>query len=111
MYSRYYCIVFVSDWCLTSKHISYTYFSCKTNKTYNNTRGVLVKDFLTSNIGCRAYLNKVATLDLAGFNLFVYDEQEGLFYYSNHTKSVVELDEGVYGISNGTLDSNWYKVV
>lgn len=44
-----------------------------------------------------------------GFNLLFYDGAKA-FWYSNMKQEIVELDAGVYGLSNALLDTPWPKV-
>ena len=75
-------------------------------------RGNLVLNFLTSDISALEYL---ATLEdqahlYAGYNLIVAD-QDQLAYYSNRSGQPAKLlQSGLYGLSNGLLDSPWPKV-
>lgn len=75
-------------------------------------RGNLVLDFLTSEISVLEYL---ATLEetselYAGYNLLVADSRQ-LGYFSNKSAAPARLlTPGVYGLSNGLLDSPWPKV-
>lgn len=74
-------------------------------------RGFLVSDFLQSEIPAQDYLQGlISSLDLfAGFNLLLGDD-EGLYYLNNMDRAVRKLPPGIYGLSNGTLDSPWPKV-
>ncbi len=75
-------------------------------------RGNLVLDFLTSDIDPLSYLELLATKSelYAGYNLLVADQQQ-LGYFSNRSEQAPRLlDSGVYGLSNGLLDSQWPKV-
>jgi uncharacterized protein with NRDE domain len=79
-------------------------------------RGALVADYLTGKLTAAAYLEQIA--DGAGvyngFNL-VLGDREGLYWYSNRGDGDVRngkpLEPGVYGISNGLLDTPWPKVL
>jgi uncharacterized protein with NRDE domain len=75
-------------------------------------RGHLVSDFLTREMGAREHMERVRReADLYnGFNLLTYDTG-GLFYYSNREGRVHSLAPGVYGLSNHLLDTPWPKVV
>lgn len=74
-------------------------------------RGFLTTDFLRSDLPAREYLETLhGSLDaFAGFNLLVGDHDE-LFYLNNQDQQIRSLQPGVYGLSNGTLDSPWPKV-
>ncbi|MFQ3171034.1 MAG: hypothetical protein ACI9DG_001064 [Oleispira sp.] len=75
-------------------------------------RGNLVVDFLASNVSTLEYL---AILEensklYAGYNLLVADQYE-LGYYSNKSAEPARiLAPGLYGLSNGLLDTPWPKV-
>jgi uncharacterized protein with NRDE domain len=74
-------------------------------------RGRLVSDFLTTDIGVREHIER-AQSDAAlynGFNLLAYGGDE-LFYYSNRAGHARGLEPGVYGLSNHLLDTAWPKV-
>jgi uncharacterized protein with NRDE domain len=74
-------------------------------------RGRLVSDFLTSDIGAPEHMDRVQS-DAGlynGFNLIVGDAGQ-LFYYSNREGPVRMLAPGVYGLSNHLLDTPWPKV-
>tara|TARA_B110000046_G_C13021819_1_gene411631 strand:- start:3919 stop:4719 length:801 start_codon:yes stop_codon:yes gene_type:complete len=75
-------------------------------------RGKLVIDFLTSEMSALDYLRgleKEAAL-YAGYNLLVADTHQ-LGYYSNASGQPAEiLAPGLYGLSNGLLDSPWPKL-
>ena len=76
-------------------------------------RGELVAGFLGSAQPAEAYLHKVQeTADqYNGFNLLIGDGEK-IFWLSNQTNSdAVQLEPGIYGLSNGTLDAPWPKVV
>ncbi len=74
-------------------------------------RGALVSEYLRSNESAEDYIQKVMaqrhTYD--EFNLLVGDEQSLLFFCSVE-EDYQTLMPGLYGISNGKLDSAWPKV-
>jgi uncharacterized protein with NRDE domain len=74
-------------------------------------RGRLVSDFLTAEIGGLEHIERVRSeADLYnGFNLIAGDVG-GLFYYSNREGRVRSLAPGLYGLSNHLLDTPWPKV-
>jgi len=74
-------------------------------------RGFLTSDFLNSDVPAREYLESLQpNLNaFAGFNLLVGDHDE-LFYLNNQDREIRSLQPGVYGLSNGTLDSPWPKI-
>lgn len=76
-------------------------------------RGHLVTDFLKNDLSIEAYLAQVQTIspDFNGFNLVVGTMKEGqLGYYSNVENKIHVLRQGVFGLSNALLDSDWPKV-
>lgn len=75
-------------------------------------RGNLVVDFLTSNLSALEYLTLLeeSSALYAGYNLLVADPHQ-LGYYSNKSaQSARILPPGLYGLSNGLLDTPWPKV-
>ncbi|MGH7509133.1 MAG: NRDE family protein [Gemmatimonadales bacterium] len=74
-------------------------------------RGRLVSDFLTSEIGPLEHMERIRSEAglYNGFNLIAGDAG-GLFYYSNREGRVRSLAPGVYGLSNHLLDTPWPKV-
>ena len=76
-----------------------------------HSRGRLVSDFLTGDVGALEHIERVrAEADLYnGFNLIAGDPW-GVFYFSNRQGRVRHLKPGVYGLSNHLLDTPWPKV-
>lgn len=74
-------------------------------------RGKIVADFLRNDISPASYLHelKADAKHYAGFNLIIGDSKE-LFWFSNETLQAQILQPGVYGLSNGSLDTPWPKV-
>lgn len=74
-------------------------------------RGLLVSDFLTSNLPSEPYLKKRArdAADYPGYNLLV-GGASGLWYFSNRQPAIRELKPGVHGLSNHLLDTAWPKL-
>lgn len=74
-------------------------------------RGELTQHFLTGHQTAAEYLQAVLRQQqqYAGFNLLVGDQQQ-LHYCSNRGAAARPLAAGIYGLSNGLLDSNWPKV-
>lgn len=75
-------------------------------------RGKIVADFLCDDISPSSYLHAL-TPDAhlyAGFNLIIGDAKE-LHWFSNETLQAQLLGPGVYGLSNGSLDTPWPKVI
>ena len=73
-------------------------------------RGHLVTDFLTSTLSPGNYLDQIDGDSYAGFNLLVGDRRS-LAYLSNRGGGLRELEPGIYGLSNATLDTPWDKVI
>ncbi|CAK9019137.1 Sialidase-1 (Acetylneuraminyl hydrolase) (G9 sialidase) (Lysosomal sialidase) (N-acetyl-alpha-neuraminidase 1) [Durusdinium trenchii] len=82
-------------------------------------RGSFVPSFLSSKnlLGPEAFeadlLRSTAVGDYPGFNLILGDAKTGFFFVSNRGAHAapVRLEAGVHGVSNGTLNDNWPKVV
>jgi uncharacterized protein with NRDE domain len=74
-------------------------------------RGELVSNYLGGNDSPMEYLNKAKyESDLYnGFNLLVGD-LSSLLYFSNRNNEIVEVSQGVHGLSNHILDTPWPKV-
>jgi uncharacterized protein with NRDE domain len=78
-------------------------------------RGALVAGFLTGHQSPESYISEITprTAEYNGFNLLLGDRKT-LVWYSNGTddpRNGKPLAPGVYGLSNGSLDSPWPKVV
>jgi len=75
-------------------------------------RGELTAHFLQSNIPAMEYLETIGQQsdNYKGFNLLLWENDE-LFYASNRIGETQTLKPGVYGLSNGVLDSPWPKVI
>ncbi len=73
-------------------------------------RGALISDFLASDADPASWLMSIDADAYAGFNLLVADN-ERLGYLSNRGGGCRELEPGIYGVANATLDTPWPKVV
>jgi len=79
-------------------------------------RGALVADFLSGVASPQKYVEQVALHghEYNGFNLLVGDRHQ-LIWYSNgkpdDERNGKPLAPGIYGLSNGSLDAPWPKVV
>jgi uncharacterized protein with NRDE domain len=80
------------------------------------TRGRLVADYLAGQTTAERYIHQIEADAQAfkGFNLLVGDAT-GLIWFSNGAaddqRNAQPLAPGIYGLSNGTLDSPWPKVL
>jgi uncharacterized protein with NRDE domain len=79
-------------------------------------RGTLVSDFLTGQSSAKEYIEQIAphAADFNGFNLLVGDHDTMVWFSnkaSDDSRNGKPLAPGVYGISNGGLDTCWPKVV
>lgn len=74
-------------------------------------RGKLVQDFLENEAKPEEYLEGVFKNKdrYEGFNLLVSDGEK-LFYLSNYMEEIVEVQPGIYGLSNGLINDPWPKV-
>lgn len=72
-------------------------------------RGLLVTDFLHSDLSPLAWLEKLEGDDYAGFNL-VLSDGDSVAYGSNRIDRPRQLAPGVYAVSNAVLDTPWHKV-
>ena len=74
-------------------------------------RGNLTLDFLINDDSPVEYYNKLKPdlNDFNGFNLLLGNVDE-LFYFSNKTEGLQELQTGIHGISNAILNTPWPKV-
>ena len=80
-------------------------------KSGSRSRGLLVSDFVLSDLDARQYIEAVRasreTYD--GFNLILAANGE-LVHYANVSDELAALAPGVYGLSNHLLDTPWPKV-
>ena len=74
-------------------------------------RGLLVSDYLSSEIDATAYAARVERegAEYNGFNLLAGDARE-LHWLSNREGRPRRLGPGIYGLSNHLLDTPWPKV-
>lgn len=74
-------------------------------------RGQLVTEYLLDDISPADYLKKVEEKgkQYNGFNLIAGSPEE-LFYYSNYTNRIEEIQPGIHGLSNHVLNTAWPKV-
>ena len=82
-------------------------------KQDKRSRGELVADFLRQPVDAREFLDHVRERgdEYNGFNL-IFGDAESMYWVSNEAPgSFRSLEPGIYGLSNGTLDTPWPKVV
>jgi len=85
--------------------------AAKENKQARS-RGLLVSQFLAGTFDPAAYAAEVSgsAHDYNGFNL-LFGSRDEMWYFSNRTgRGAEKLIPGLYGLSNATLDTPWYKV-
>lgn len=77
----------------------------------HKSRGFLTRDFLLSEESPIDYLQRLHSQRTLypGYNLLLGDQQ-GIYYYSNKQPQPIKLEPGVYGLSNGRLNSPWPKL-
>ena len=76
-------------------------------------RGSLVADYLQGELDARAYLENLSknAHQYQGFNLILGDASN-IYWFSNHGSITLQsLEPGIYGLSNGALDTPWPKLV
>lgn len=75
------------------------------------TRGELVANFLKTTISQSDYLQtlKKSHLDYNGYNL-LFGNLKQLQVYNSFEDAAYELEDGVYGLSNASLNSPWPKL-
>lgn len=74
-------------------------------------RGLLVSRFLSTDVSPEQYFETVRASrhEYNGFNLLIGDASS-LFYYSNKSGDIQQINPGFYGLSNHLLDTPWHKV-
>lgn len=83
-------------------------------QAHRPSRGALVMEYLDGEQSASSFVGglKRKGVEYNGFNLLVGDDR-GIYYYGNRANdqtSAQPLASGVYGLSNGLLDSPWPKV-
>jgi uncharacterized protein with NRDE domain len=86
------------------------------HRTDARSRGMLVADYLTGDATPDAYIAEVASEAdrYNGFNLIVGTKERMIWYNSRESedsRNGKPLAPGIYGLSNGSLDTSWPKVV
>ncbi len=80
-------------------------------KPKERSRGDLPLDYLRTNQSITTYMEKVdsKSTEYNGFNLIAGHFNE-LYYYSNRQNQIIQMQEGIHGVSNHLLNSSWPKV-
>lgn len=80
-------------------------------KAHAPSRGKLVTDFLLEKASGEAYLTKLqpGASQYNGFSL-IAGTVDSLFYLSNYRDGVIQLNSGLFGLSNHLLETPWPKV-
>lgn len=75
-------------------------------------RGLLISNYLAGGQSPFDYLKSILSKSSVynGFNLLIGD-LNGLYYFSNYTKEIIKVPEGIHGLSNHLLNTPWPKVV
>ena len=76
------------------------------------TRGDIVRNFLESNIDPKTYLIEIQKNNpkkYNGFNLLAGD-LNSMYYTSNRINNVLNIEPGLYGLSNSLLNVSWPKL-
>ena len=83
-----------------------------TEKPRTLSRGHIVLNYLTQNTTPEEYLSHVhqEAGDYNGYNTLL-GNSDALWYYSNISGGIEELNPGLYGLSNHLLDTPWPKVM
>jgi uncharacterized protein with NRDE domain len=76
-------------------------------------RGALVENYLTSDDDARTYASMLGqdASHYNGFNLLLIDPEHTLYFTNRQQPDCAELKDGVYGLSNATLDTPWPKLL
>lgn len=82
------------------------------NAQDKQSRGLLLKDYLTTEISAQDFITAIQTAageTYNGFNLLL-GQADSVYYYNNITNEYRQLEPGVYGLSNALLNTDWPKV-
>lgn len=76
-------------------------------------RGELVADYLRGELSAEHYLQKISAsaAEYNGFNLLLGDATMAYWFSNDTAETGRALVPGIYGLSNGALDTPWPKVV
>jgi len=80
-------------------------------KSGARSRGLLIRDFVTSRERPREFLESVQVRadQYDGFNLIVAERSE-VWHFNNVDRRIAQVEPGVHGLSNHLLDTPWPKV-
>ncbi|MDP4551381.1 NRDE family protein [Alkalihalobacillus macyae] len=80
-------------------------------KPKERSRGDLPLDYLRTDQSITTYMEEVNAKSTAynGFNLIAGHFNE-LYYYSNRQNQIIQMQEGIHGVSNHLLNTSWPKV-
>lgn len=75
-------------------------------------RGALTADYLLGQDSAPAYLDRIMrdAAEYAGFNLLLGDRHQ-LWHFNSQEGRPRQLQRGIYGMSNASLDTPWPKLV
>jgi uncharacterized protein with NRDE domain len=73
-------------------------------------RGELVTNFVSGDVSANDFSASLQGDHYAGFSLLL-GERDSLSYMSNRGDAVRELEPGIYGLSNASLDTPWPKLL
>jgi uncharacterized protein with NRDE domain len=71
-------------------------------------RGILVKNYLESNLKPKEWLKDIKKNDYNPFNI-IFGYINELYYFNNIDKNLMKLQSGIYTLSNGSLNEIWPK--
>ncbi|MCG8305835.1 MAG: NRDE family protein [Cytophagales bacterium] len=83
------------------------------NRTNTSSRGTLSKNFLLGATNVRSFISQISEekQNYNGFNILLSDNGlRSLYHYSNISNETTKISDGVHGLSNHLLDTNWPKV-
>ncbi|MFD1065809.1 NRDE family protein [Oceanobacillus locisalsi] len=74
-------------------------------------RGELPVDFLLQNNGNEAFSHQLSKNrhNYAGYNL-LFGDKDSLYHYNNVYNQIIQIEPGIHGLSNDTLNTAWPKV-
>ncbi len=102
-------------WCGITKHGRFAaitnYRNLKSIKKNAVSRGKIVTDFLTGTSSPKFYSKGLADSanQYNGYSL-IFGNKSNLYFFSNQTKKLAEIENGIHGLSNHLLDTPWFNV-